>query len=524
MDFLDQLSEVYHYWFLNPKIWIETNINKRNKIDKFISLKYRNILYIISNIDNSIIFNFPTRYILISIILLDQISRHIYRNENISSLREKALHLSNYIIFKQLKNNLSNDELIFVLMPYKHIDNYKYFNIIRNIINQRINLESDDIDKNQKLYKFYLDSLKKYLDKSLQNPLNSVQFNRDLISDIELSNVCEFYSDLTNTYSDCSDEYLYNICDDYLDNINQNRLTISLSGGPDSMVLAYIFNIICKKRDIKIRAIHINYNNRDESLKEEFLVSKFCSKIKLELFVYRINHFKRKFIERSTYEKITRDIRFKLYKKFNSHTILGHIKDDLIENIWTNFTHGRDLFKLHKMDKIGVIENVIICRPFLEVEKHNIISFAHRYYVPYLKNTTPKNSNRGKMRETFLPEVSKQFGDSVNEKILYLSKTLESYKKILDKEIFNPIFESIKIKDKSYKLNITRYIEMPIHFWHIVFTKIFHQLNISKPKYKTIILFLEFINKKKSGYFTFNNKTKIYLKKPENLLTINILT
>ena len=57
------------------------------------------------------------------------------------------------------------------------------------------------------------------------------------------------------------------------------------------------------------------------------------------------------------------------------------------------------------MDEISHIEDVWIMRPFISVEKKEILEFAHCYNIPFLKNTTPEWSNRGKLRNIFLSDV-----------------------------------------------------------------------------------------------------------------------
>ena len=54
-------------------------------------------------------------------------------------------------------------------------------------------------------------------------------------------------------------------------------------------------------------------------------------------------------------------------------------------------------------------ENQVILRPFVRVNKKCIFEFAQKANVPYLKNTTPEWSNRGKLRNEFIPAVNKQF-------------------------------------------------------------------------------------------------------------------
>ena len=88
------------------------------------------------------------------------------------------------------------------------------------------------------------------------------------------------------------------------------------------------------------------------------------------------------------YEKLTRTVRFNLYKSLNSSVILGHIKMILLK-IWTNISKGKDIFKL-QIDVNSTIENQVILRPFVRVNKKCIFEFAQKANVPYLKNTTPE--------------------------------------------------------------------------------------------------------------------------------------
>ena len=128
--------------------------------------------------------------------------------------------------------------------------------------------------------------------------------------------------------------------------------------------------------------------------------------------------------------------------------------------------------------------------------------------VPYLKNTTPKWSNRGRIRNEFLPAVHKQFGKDSDDKILYLSESLVSYKKLLDKKIFEPLFNSIIYNDYGLKINIQDYLEMDTHFWQHVLTELFHKLGISMPSISSIKNFINRLSDNKLGMI--NLKTNIF--------------
>ena len=126
----------------------------------------------------------------------------------------------------------------------------------------------------------------------------------------------------------------------YLTNIKPKIVILSLSGGVDSMVSA-IRLLRDLNQSIIVKAVHINYHNRETSDLEEKFVSWFCKSINLELYVGHIKNVKRNNCEREFYENITKKIRFDTYKylinlyrtyEINDceiFVVLGHNKDDV---------------------------------------------------------------------------------------------------------------------------------------------------------------------------------------------------
>ena len=519
------LLKIYNWWFDSNngiKLWIIKNKSKRNEIDNYITNTYIAVLKKYQSTDLTDILKYNQDYNIDSylkrlvtiIIILDQFSRNIVRTGTQVDVIQNTLKSEKISVFLcQTKyiHRLPLNNLIFVLMPLKHTNIINNFQIIKKIISKSINITKNrfaNISEND-LYRFYQDSLKKYI-MSLPGPNNVLSSDRfgykdDIFNNDDFSKICEYYPArsvvLLVDHSVFKSNVLFKKCIELLDLINErnklcNNLTVSLSGGPDSMVLTYILSKIRFMYNIKINAFHLNYNNRVESLLEEKMLINFCSEIKIPLFIHRITHLKRNSSRRKFYEDVTRDIRFKMYKNLGGHIVLGHIKEDLIENIWSNFCGGRDLFKLHKIEPISNIENVNIYRPLCRVEKQLIYDFAHSHYIPYLKNTTPTWSNRAKLRNEFLPMVEKHFGKDTEKKILYLSDSLSSYKELLDKKIFKPIFDSVEMNEESncLKLYIGEYYNMGLHFWQHVLTEIFHKLGNSMPSLKSIQNFVNLLS------------------------------
>ena len=145
--------------------------------------------------------------------------------------------------------------------------------------------------------------------------------------------------------------------------------------------------------------------------------------------------------------------------------------------------------------------------PFLEVSKEDIYEISLTYKIPYLKNTTPEWSNRGKFRNRFYKETHEQFGCNVDNKLIELSNTLKKTGTMIYNLVYKPVINSFN--QCTSTINITRAIEadLDITGWQYIFEHICHQcLHITKPSIHSIKQFIERIHK-------FNNRRiKIQMK------------
>ena len=74
---------------------------------------------------------------------------------------------------------------------------------------------------------------------------------------------------------------------------------VSLSGGVDSMVIASILHML----KFEVICVHINYNNRPESLAEAKFLQQWCAHNKIRFVLKNIDFAKRGEINRNFYEK-----------------------------------------------------------------------------------------------------------------------------------------------------------------------------------------------------------------------------
>jgi len=238
----------------------------------------------------------------------------------------------------------------------------------------------------------------------------------------------------SNSTKSISFEYNDNVYNDIIykefskNMIVDNNLIISISGGVDSMVCSFLlYYYSLKNPNIKIFGATINYANRQEQYIEIDMVNQWLGLLNINHHVRIIDEIKRvRDKTREFYEKITRDIRFDLYKKLNGSVILGHNKDDSIENIFSNIIKKKNYDNLLGMSTQSIEQEVKIFRPLLNISKSDIIKFAQKYNVPYVYDSTPAWSQRGQMRDILIPQIN-EFNPDIINGLIELSK---NYKEI----------------------------------------------------------------------------------------------
>jgi tRNA(Ile)-lysidine synthase TilS/MesJ len=154
----------------------------------------------------------------------------------------------------------------------------------------------------------------------------------------------------------------------------------------------------------------------------------------------------------------------------------------VVENIWTNFARGTHLNDLAKFKPVSTEGGVTVCRPWLHIDKWLICSTATEIAIPYLKNTTPTWSNRGKFRNEFLAATHQQYGPTVDIMVLDVAERLTKQAELLDRVLYTPICESWNPVEKT--LDITRAVEAQLEGdgWLRIMTDIAHRrLGVGKP-------------------------------------------
>ncbi len=337
-------------------------------------------------------------------------------------------------------------------------------------------------------------------------------------------NVLEFVPNINKKITDIkyqNDDKLINTINNYCINEETKKFIVSLSGGVDSMVLISIIKVL----GYEVIGLHINYNNREESVEEENFLKEWCKYNNIPLYVKSIQHLKRGTCKRSLYEDVTKNIRLDFYREIMmrenvKNILLAHHKDDIIENIFANVCRGRYILDLAVIKEKSIINNININRPMIDYYKDIIYAFAELYQIPYFRDTTPDWSVRGKYRNKIYPLIQDTFGKNIKYNLLELNRQSDEWNGLIQEKIIKPFMDNItwlKEQDKTIiKFNIENYKNYPLTFWNIVFMNIFNSFGYSSPSRKAILIFMNSINK--NNYVSnipLSNNCKCCVKKQE---------
>ena len=211
-------------------------------------------------------------------------------------------------------------------------------------------------------------------------------------------------------------------------NLKSKKFVIGVSGGPDSLALAYLSKIYCNEKKLDFTCIIIDHGVRKESGKEAQKVKKFLSKKKIKSVILKINITKLKNFHLEARQKRYDKMSEFCKKKKIKHILLGHHLDDQIENFYIRLSRGSGLTGLSPIKTISKYKKYVLLRPFLNLRKNQLIKISKKYFNFYVKDISNFDDKylRSRVRKLRSFMEKEGFGDS------RLLKTLDNFNKASD--------------------------------------------------------------------------------------------
>lgn len=263
-------------------------------------------------------------------------------------------------------------------------------------------------------------------------------------------------------------------------NINEN-FGVAVSGGPDSLALAFLAKIYSIKRKLVPKFFIVDHKLRPESTKEAKIVKRLLKRIFISSEILTWKGKK----PSKNIQSLARTKRYELiYKRCDKYKIknilIGHHQDDLFENFFIRMSRGSGLKGLISLDKKNKMGKKNLFRPLLDQKKEDLLFLSKNVFSFYVQDPTNNDEKyqRIKIRK-LIKELQKNGLDknkfiktiknlkySNNVVNFYVNENLKkntffssrSNKLILNKSffiqpyevIFRALSESIKLIGKKY--------------------------------------------------------------------------
>jgi tRNA(Ile)-lysidine synthase len=221
----------------------------------------------------------------------------------------------------------------------------------------------------------------------------------------------------------------------------KDNFAVAVSGGPDSLALAYLTKCYSLKNKIKVKYYIVDHKLRKESSLEAKAVKKVLKKNDIHCKILNWNGKK----PSKNIQAVARDKRYSLLaneckKNDIKHLLLGHHLNDLYENFLIRIVRGSGLNGLISFNKNTKYrdQNLNIIRPLLNLEKKDLLYISNEVFSFFVKDPSNINEDYKRTRiRNLLYSLEKEGLDIKKLKLTInnLKDTDKSIKFYLDKNL-----------------------------------------------------------------------------------------
>ncbi|MCY0978761.1 tRNA lysidine(34) synthetase TilS [Chryseobacterium wangxinyae] len=233
---------------------------------------------------------------------------------------------------------------------------------------------------------------------------------------------------------------------------------LAVSGGADSMVLAFIF----KALDYRFQVAHVNYKLRGkDSDSDQKVVEDFCFKNNIKFHLYEVSEKDQR--PENSIQLWARELRYDFFKQIQEKEnleflVTAHHLNDQLETFIINLSKASGIKGLS-----GIPANDHkILRPLLHFSKEEIYDFARENNIEYREDLSNKKNDylRNKIRNELVPkllETNDHFLENFKKSLSYLNQTKdfiqhqieEIENRITISNVENKIFDKEKLNNES---------------------------------------------------------------------------
>ncbi|MEG0281648.1 MAG: tRNA lysidine(34) synthetase TilS [Clostridia bacterium] len=231
--------------------------------------------------------------------------------------------------------------------------------------------------------------------------------------------------------------------------LDNEKILVALSGGPDSMCLLYsllkIQEKLKKNIDFTIEAVHVHHMLRKESDAEEKDVEEYCKQNNVKLHIGKFDVKKIALEKKESVETAARNVRYEFFDQVAEKTgankiAVAHNLNDDAETIIMHFIRGTSLNGLTGIS----YENRNIIRPLLNVTKEKVLEFCSYNNIKFAHDKTNDEQIyiRNKVRLDLIKKIEDEYNPNFISSVIRMKNILQEEELYL-KEVSDKILEKV---------------------------------------------------------------------------------
>ncbi|MBU1124870.1 MAG: tRNA lysidine(34) synthetase TilS [Candidatus Omnitrophica bacterium] len=212
---------------------------------------------------------------------------------------------------------------------------------------------------------------------------------------------------------------------------HKETVLLGVSGGPDSVALAYAFHSLQKNLTLTLHIAHLDHMLRRESGHDAQFVETLGRRLNIPVTVKRVAV--KRSTQNSSLEEAGRRERLRFFfnvaKQIKADKIaLGHTLDDQAETVLMRILRGAGLHGLSAIAPKRYISGFCIIRPLIEVKRADIERFLKKKRITACRDSSNSKNIflRNRLRNTLIPALAKDYNRNIKEALANLAETVSS--------------------------------------------------------------------------------------------------
>ena len=243
----------------------------------------------------------------------------------------------------------------------------------------------------------------------------------------------------------------------------EEKIAVAVSGGGDSMALAFLLSKYAAKNKIALHVLSVDHGLRKESAGEAKKVGGWVKAWPSVIFK-TLKWTGEK--PRTGIQEAARDARYKLMatycrKQKIKSLFLAHHGDDQVETFLFRLAKGSGIDGLTVMQPIQDYEGLKLVRPLLDFHHDDLIEVCKKNKLDWIEDPSNQADRFARVRLRQSKEALEREGLTA-ERILTLAKRLDRARNALDqvtdKEEINCL---LKVATQRIEIDLTKFLQQP---------------------------------------------------------------